>query len=211
MLQQEIPGCLRVFTEKSEEAKILYNRYMGHLLEIVKRRLNPGILIFDMNNRLSYANEEASKILSALQKRTARAKKTDIPEEIYDLCDNLRKNLVDTKKTDFSCSIIENPSGFSCSLRAFFLKGKVDNNPTHIMVLVEQVAEKREGDFEKANRDFNLSKREAEVFRLLCMGHTNRGIAEKLFISEYTVKDHIKKIMEKTGVKSRSEIIALMK
>jgi DNA-binding NarL/FixJ family response regulator len=93
----------------------------------------------------------------------------------------------------------------------FFLKGNVDANPTHIMVLIEQIAEKREADFEKANKSYRLSKREAEVLKLLCKGFTNKGIAKELFISEYTVKDHIKQIMEKMGVKSRSEIIALMK
>jgi DNA-binding CsgD family transcriptional regulator len=184
---------------------------MGHLLEIVKRRLNPGILIFDMNNRLSYANEEALEILPTLQNKKKLTKKSPIPDEIHNLCDQLKRNLVDTKKTEIICSIIENPSGFSCSLRAFFLRGGGESLPTHIMVLIERIAEKREGDFEKASRDFNLSRREAEVLRLLCDGNTNKGIAEKLFISEYTVKDHIKKIMEKMGVKSRSEIIALMK
>lgn len=184
---------------------------MGDLLEIVKRRLNPGILIFDMNNRLSYANEEASQILPSLQEKTTRTKKAHIPEEIITICDQLKRNLVDTKMAGISCSIIETHSGFSCSLRAFFLKGNVDDNPTHIMVLIEQIAEKREADFEKANKNYHLSKREAEVLRMLCKGYANKGIAEKLFISEYTVKDHIKQIMEKMGVKSRSEIIALMK
>jgi hypothetical protein len=70
---------------------------MGDLLEIVKRRLNPGILIFDMNNRLSYANEEASQILPSLQEKTTRTKKAHIPEEIITICDQLKRNFVDTK------------------------------------------------------------------------------------------------------------------
>ena len=74
---------LRVFTEKSEKPKIVYNQCMGHLLEIVKRRLNPGTLIFDMNNKLSYANEEAMEILPTLQSKTTRTKKLQIPNEIY--------------------------------------------------------------------------------------------------------------------------------
>ena len=76
---------------------------------------------------------------------------------------------------------------------------------------IEKITEKREVDFAKSIGDFNLSKREAEVLKLVCYGHTNREIAGKLFISEYTVKDHIKKIMEKMEVQSRSEIIALLK
>lgn len=190
---------------------MVYNSIVGNLLEIIRRRMNPGILILDMNNKLSYANKEALEILPAFHKKKTRTmRKPHIPEEICVLCDELKSSVINDRKRDAGCSVIENLSGFSFSLRAFFLSAG-ESDPTHIMVLIEKIAEKREVDLEKAGEDFNLSKREAEVLRLLCYGHTNREIAEKLFISEYTVKDHIKKIMEKMDVKSRSEIIAIMK
>jgi hypothetical protein len=44
------------------------------------------------------------------------------------------------------------------------------------MVLIEQIAEKREADFEKANKNYRLSKRDAEVLRLLCKGCTKRAL-----------------------------------
>jgi len=172
---------------------------MGSLLEIVKKRLNPGILIFGMDNRLSYANREALDILETFQQKKKRYRQEQqIPEEIYDLCNQLKKNLTHAEKAGISCSIMENRSGASFSLRVFFI-GAGKNDPTHIMVLIERITEKREFDFERAKGDFDLSKREAEVLRLLCNGDNNKRIAEKLFICEYTVKDHIKKIMSKDG------------
>jgi len=180
-------------------------------LEIVKKRLNPGTLIFDMDNRLSYANKEALDILETFQQKKTRYKQEQqIPQEIYDLYNQLKKNMTHAEKAGISCSIMENRSGSSFSLRVFFL-GAGKNNSTHIMVLIERIAEKHEFDFEEAKGKYKLSKREVEVLRLLCSGDNNKGIAEKLFISEYTVKDHIKKIMEKMGVQSRNEIMALMK
>lgn len=47
------------------------------------------------------------------------------------------------------------------------------------------------------------------MLKLICDGLTNKEISERLFISEYTVKDHIKNIMEKMGASSRGEIIAI--
>src|SRR5207253_10161589 len=53
-----------------------------------------------------------------------------------------------------------------------------------------------------------LTDREAEVLRLLAQGHTNRVIAEQLFISEKTVATHISHIFTKAGVTSRAAATA---
>lgn len=179
---------------------------MENLHGIIKKRSTPGILIFDMNNRLLYSNKEASDIIRDLQ---------NIPEEIYDLCNRIKK-VIDikgrTNATDINCAVLQSDSGPTYSVRAFLIRrrGK-DKRPIYIMVLIERVAEKHTIDFEKAKKDFYLTNRELEVLRFICDGLTNKGISEVLFISEYTVKDHIKKIMRKMNVTSRNEIIAFLK
>ena len=55
----------------------------------------------------------------------------------------------------------------------------------------------------------SLTAREREVLNLLARGNTNREIAEQLFITNKTVKNHLSRIYEKIGVHSRSEAIAL--
>ena len=57
--------------------------------------------------------------------------------------------------------------------------------------------------------DEALTPREMDVLRHISGGNRNRDIAERLFISEETVKVHIKHIMEKLGAADRTQAIAI--
>jgi DNA-binding NarL/FixJ family response regulator len=57
--------------------------------------------------------------------------------------------------------------------------------------------------------DEMLSKREVEVLQKVAGGNRNSDIAALLFISEETVKGHIKHIMEKLGASDRTEAVAV--
>ena len=57
--------------------------------------------------------------------------------------------------------------------------------------------------------DENLTEREVEVLKEVANGNRNRTIAEKLFISEETVKVHVKHIMEKLGAADRTQAVAI--
>jgi DNA-binding NarL/FixJ family response regulator len=52
-----------------------------------------------------------------------------------------------------------------------------------------------------------LTDREMEVLKLVAKGHNNRDIAKELFISENTVKNHIRNILEKLHLHSRMEAV----
>jgi|SRR5690625_104182 len=52
-----------------------------------------------------------------------------------------------------------------------------------------------------------LTKRECEVLQLLAEGKSNRVISEKLEISEKTVKNHVSNILQKMGVKDRTQAV----
>ncbi|MEX2300760.1 MAG: response regulator transcription factor [Bryobacterales bacterium] len=57
--------------------------------------------------------------------------------------------------------------------------------------------------------DETLTGREIEVLRHLAGGNRNRDIAERLFISEETVKVHVKHVMEKLGASDRTQAVAI--
>lgn len=50
-----------------------------------------------------------------------------------------------------------------------------------------------------------LTAREAELMELVARGHTNKEMAERLFVSPNTVKAHLKKAFRKCGVRNRVE------
>jgi DNA-binding NarL/FixJ family response regulator len=54
-----------------------------------------------------------------------------------------------------------------------------------------------------------ITERELELLYLMADGLSNKGIAEELFISENTVKYHIRNILQKFGVQNRTEAVAL--
>ncbi len=56
-------------------------------------------------------------------------------------------------------------------------------------------------------KNFNLTIREQEILKALSLGLPNREIAEKLFISESTVKTHVNRVFKKLGVKNRASAI----
>lgn len=58
------------------------------------------------------------------------------------------------------------------------------------------------------SKKWGISERQADVLGLMSEGKTNRQIAQELFLTEKTVKNHINQIFAKLGVSSRGEAIA---
>ena len=56
-----------------------------------------------------------------------------------------------------------------------------------------------------------ITKRELEILELIAQGMSNREIAEKLFVSENTVKTHSSRLFDKLGAKRRTQAVQLGK
>jgi DNA-binding CsgD family transcriptional regulator len=69
----------------------------------------------------------------------------------------------------------------------------------------------RDMSFEEFCKKYEVSPRETDIVREICNGLSNKEISERLFISLQTVKDHTHRIYIKTNVKSRVQLINLVK
>ncbi|PKB79581.1 MAG: hypothetical protein BZY88_12660 [SAR202 cluster bacterium Io17-Chloro-G9] len=61
---------------------------------------------------------------------------------------------------------------------------------------------------QETNPSDSLSPREKEVLDLVSLGLTNKEVAEKLYVTENTVKYHMKNILDKLHLRNRSQVIA---
>jgi len=63
---------------------------------------------------------------------------------------------------------------------------------------------------QKIAKRYRITKRERQIMTEICMGKTNQQIADELFISLQTVKDHTHRIYSKIGINSRMQLIQLV-
>ena len=108
---------------------------------------------------------------------------------------------------------VEIQRALQAGARAYTLKSMP---PREIMEVIRQVhSGKRKIPVEIAAHlaehysDEALTQREVEVLQQVAGGNRNRDIADKLFITEETVKVHIKHIMEKLGAADRTQAVAI--
>lgn len=67
-----------------------------------------------------------------------------------------------------------------------------------------------EAVFEMIAEDFSLTRREAELLPFIARGRSARVIADALFVSENTIRTHTRRILEKTDLHSKQQVIDLI-
>ena len=81
-------------------------------------------------------------------------------------------------------------------------------------VIVKEVPVPAAGPFtpdEKKREGLGITRREFEILELIAQGMSNREIAEKLFVSENTVKTHSSRVFDKLGARRRTQAVQLGK
>ena len=82
------------------------------------------------------------------------------------------------------------------------------------VVVVREVTVPASNSFvlnERKLGELGITKRELEILSLIASGMSNREIAEKLFVSENTVKTHSSRLFDKMNAKRRTQAVQLGK
>ena len=77
-------------------------------------------------------------------------------------------------------------------------------------IVVREIPARAGGPFipdEKKREDLHITRRELEILELIARGLSNREIAEKLFVSENTVKTHSSRVFDKLGARRRTQAV----
>ena len=82
--------------------------------------------------------------------------------------------------------------------------------PSAVLVLLQPVGSEASARIQAFSSSHGLSPREQEVLGLLEQGLTTGAMADTLGISPHTVRDHLKHLYRKTGVKGRGELLGLV-
>lgn len=64
---------------------------------------------------------------------------------------------------------------------------------------------------EGKREDLGITRREMEILELIAQGMSNREIAERLFVSENTVKTHSSRVFDKLGARRRTQAVQMGK
>ncbi|MCK9466425.1 MAG: two-component system response regulator NarL [Thiopseudomonas sp.] len=92
------------------------------------------------------------------------------------------------------------PEDFVQQVRAA-VKGKTALSPELTQILASAI----KGRLEPVSKPIDLTRREKDVLELIAKGQSNKLIARNLDISEGTVKVHVKRVLHKLGLNSRTE------
>ena len=82
------------------------------------------------------------------------------------------------------------------------------------VIVVKEVLVSKPGPFslnEQRLRELGITRRELEILELISKGMSNREIAEKLFVSENTVKTHSSRLFDKLSAKRRTQAVQMGK
>jgi DNA-binding NarL/FixJ family response regulator len=75
------------------------------------------------------------------------------------------------------------------------------------VISIDKANESKSLDIKRLKQAYKLTNREAEIAQQIFKGLKNAEIAKELFVSEITVKWHIRNIFEKLGVNARAAFI----
>lgn len=151
---------------------------------------NAGLLLLDANMRIDSVTPEASRWLEQLGDGSA-----DLPLPVIALASGAVDNDGEAVR-----SRARVPSGAWVTMTAWSLDStrtavSLESSAPHDLTALALEA-------------YSLSPREREVVQLVLLGYSTAQIGKRLFLSPYTVQDHLKAVFDKTGVRSRRELAA---
>lgn len=178
----------------------------------LSRTSQAGLVLLSSTIQVVYLNLEAGVLLKGFALRPVSS--TDFPSAIRSFSLELLETLppspgsADREHVRLSRTAVS-PSG-RVILRAFGIPSPLRPGDGQLLVLIDRLdlSDERGQTQPASATPIHLTSRERAVMRYLLDGLTNKEIANKLRISEHTVKVHLKRVMKKTQVTTRTAMVS---
>ena len=175
-----------------------------------------GVILFSSTGQLLFMNSEAQAFVRQLQPLSARENGTClIPEEIHALVRDLVGRLMHCDHPKDLESLQVERLCFASDQRLLLRGLCIPDEPlarnSRCLIIMEKLNQhKLECPDANIRQLYHLTEREQMVIIYLMLGFTNKEIAGRMNLSEYTVKEHLKRIMHKTKTTTRTGLLARM-
>ncbi|HSB45288.1 MAG TPA: LuxR C-terminal-related transcriptional regulator [Nitrospira sp.] len=174
-----------------------------------------GVVLFNSIGQLLFMNHEAQLFIRQLQPPSNRENGTClIPEDIHTIVRDLIDRLMHCDHPK-DCEAIQVERLCFAADQRLLLRGLcIPDEPlarnSRFLIILEKLNQKLECPDSNIQQRYHLTEREQMVIIYLMLGFTNKEIANRLNLSEYTVKEHLKRIMHKTKTTTRTGLLARM-
>jgi DNA-binding CsgD family transcriptional regulator len=170
---------------------------MEKILEFILNEMPLGAMVFDEKLRVIYHNSTADKF----------SKRYGIVPELTAVVGKIfrERHAADKNTLPKDISFSGAAKGMPVNLSIRYLYSE-EPFPM-ISVFICRKPCNSQLNVEELIRRYNLTKKEAEIFRQLVRGLKNTEIAQELHLQANTVRDHLRSIYTKCGVKSKSELV----
>ncbi len=194
---QVVRQGLRTFLELHDEIVVVGEASDGVMAVDLVRQFEPDIVLMDLvMPRLD--GIEATRQIKSIRPRTQVIALTSFTEDDK-VFPAIQAGAASYLLKDVS------PDNLVEAIRAVH-RGEARLHPDIARKLMAQVAQQAAPGREAQAPDADLTEREREVMRLVAEGCSNHDIAQRLFISDRTVKTHVSNILSKLNLQDRTQL-----
>ena len=187
-----------------------YRRQVG-LLQGALDTTTAAVLLFDGSGDIAYANPPADRLLSRqteddLEVESSGQRSQPMFMRVWSMVEKVLSGQV-TQLPWTTTLVLSDASVLACEL----LRADTgEDGEFGILVFLQSLPALPHLFLEAFCNRHGISPREQEVIGVLLEGLGTADMADRLNISEHTVRDHLKRLYRKTGTRSRSELLSIL-
>jgi len=187
-------------------------KLLQNIINYLEDQSPTGMILLDRHLQVLHMNKKAQEFITDLKDSDSTcSQKKVVDSKLLEDCRKIKSKL----KNIPSGGIIfpeqrvlkgRHQKRFSIVSKTF--ESPQDWEGSHLFIIcIEELSESNHSSWQHLMNSFHLSPREVDVVPYIFSGLKNAEIAEKLFVSEITIKKHLQNIYAKMGVRNRTSLI----